>query len=70
MPSTRQLQRYKNSMPQEAGLNDQAFHWMFEEAKAQKLPSSGYVGGLIFDEMSLQVSCLTSAYNTLTYICA
>lgn len=54
MPSEKLLQRYKNHVNQEAGINSDILHWMANEAKLKNLPPEGFEGGLIIDEMSIQ----------------
>ncbi|XP_071174117.1 uncharacterized protein [Mytilus edulis] len=54
LPSQKLLQRYKNRIHQEAGINKEMLHWMKNEAKLKNIPPEGYDGGLIFDEMSIQ----------------
>ena len=58
LPSPRQLSRYKNSIPQLSGFHDDVFRWMLKEAECHDIPPEGYVGCLIFDEMSIQVLAL------------
>jgi len=55
MPSERLLTMYKNCLPQDPGIHDQMLAWMYHEAKRANLPDHGHEGGLIFDEMSIQV---------------
>ena len=54
LPSGRQLRRYKNCIPQEAGINNEIFHWMHEAAKDAKIPPNGWSGGLHHDETKVQ----------------
>ena len=54
LPSQKLLQRYKNIIHQEAGINKEVFHWTKNEADIKNIPPEGYEGGLIFDEMSIQ----------------
>jgi hypothetical protein len=54
LPSEKLLQRYKNHVNQEAGINSDILHWMANEAKLKNLPPEGFEGGLIIDEMSIQ----------------
>ena len=54
LPSGRMLQRYKNKIPQVAGINDAMFEWMYEAAKDGKLAPEAYSGGLLHDEMKIQ----------------
>ena len=46
---------YKNSIPQQSGLNKDVIDWCRKEAERLKLKSEDYWGGLIFDEMKIQV---------------
>ena len=65
LPSGRLLQYYKNSVPQKPGLNEEVLQWMEQEAAKIKLTELGKCGGIILDEMSIQVSidfCLSSTY--------
>ena len=55
MPSTRLLTLYKNAVQQGPGVQSKMSEWMVHEAKRAKLPSHGYEGGLLFDEMAIQV---------------
>ena len=45
---------YKNSIPQQSGWNKDVIDWCRKEAERLKLKSD-YWGGLIFDEMKIQV---------------
>jgi hypothetical protein len=54
LPSEKLLQRYKNHVNQEAGINSDILHWMANEAKLKNLSPEGFEGGLIIDEMSIQ----------------
>ncbi|CAG2224496.1 unnamed protein product [Mytilus edulis] len=54
LPSEKLLQRFKNTVNQEAGINNDMLHWMANEAKLKNIPPEGYEGGLIIDEMSIQ----------------
>ena len=54
LPSGRQLQKYKNSITQNAGLSKEVFQLMREEAKKRNIPELGMCGGIMFDEMSIQ----------------
>ena len=47
LPSGRQLQKYKNSITQNAGLNKEVFQLMKEEAKKRNILDLGYRGGII-----------------------
>jgi len=70
LPSIRTLTLYKNSNEQRCGVQDFMLDWMLKEAQRLEIPKHGYCGGLMFDEMSLQVSCvelLTAGYLTVNY---
>ncbi|CAC5382466.1 unnamed protein product [Mytilus coruscus] len=54
LPSGGLLQRYKNFVPQNSGVNIELFRWMLNTAKKMKLPMSGYHGGLVHDETKIQ----------------
>ena len=54
LPSGGLLQRYKNFVPQNSGVNIELFRWMLNTAKKMKLPLSGYHGGLVHDETKIQ----------------
>ena len=41
LPSGRQLQKYKNSISQTTGVQDQMFAWMYHSAEKAKIPPSG-----------------------------
>ncbi len=58
LPSGRLLSLYKNSVSQTPGLNDKVLDWMVKEADKLKLDSFGREGGLILDEMSIQVTII------------
>lgn len=58
LPSGRLLSMYKNSVSQKPGLNDEVLQWMLHEADKLKLDSFGREGGLILDEMAIQVMLL------------
>ena len=55
MPSERHLTRYKNSINQEPGVQESMLKWMSDEAKARNIPAHGMCGGLMCDEVSIQV---------------
>lgn len=55
LPSTRTLTLYKNSNEQGPGIQEFMLDWMVKEAERLSVPPHGYCGGLMFDEMSLQV---------------
>ena len=56
LPSNRLIRYYKNAVEQQPGWNDQIIAWCQKEALRQNLAPSSYWGGLIFDEMKIQVS--------------
>jgi len=45
---------YKNAIKQDAGFDDACFEWMHEEALKNGMDEEHCVGGIIFDEMSIQ----------------
>ena len=59
LPSEKLLILYKNSVKQNVGFNKTMFDWMTKEAKLCNIPPHGYWGGLMFDEVSIQVYLLT-----------
>ena len=46
---------YKNSVSQEEGWNDEMISWCQKEAERQNLKPEEYWGGLLMDEMKIQV---------------
>ena len=54
LPSGRLLQMYKNCIRQNPGMNHEVFDLMQKEALKWKIPASGYRGGIMLDEMSIQ----------------
>lgn len=48
------LQKYKNTVHQQAGINKDILCWMAYEAKLKKHSPEGFEGGIIVDEMSIQ----------------
>jgi len=50
LPSGRLLQYYKNSVPQNSGLNDEVLQWMEQEVRKLNLSEFGKCGGIILDE--------------------
>ena len=56
LPSGRLLQLYKNSIKQEPGLNKEVFKLMRQEAEKKKITKIGKRGGVMLDEMSIQVT--------------
>lgn len=55
LPSTRQLQRYKNYINQVPGILPENLHWMLLEADRRKLSTNGRCGCIVFDEIQIQV---------------
>ena len=45
---------YKNCVRQKPGFQLDNLEWMKSEAERRSLPSMGYRGGLLIDEMSVQ----------------
>ena len=39
------------------GINTELLKWMKVEAGKKHLPPNGWKGGLLFDEMAIQVGC-------------
>lgn len=68
LPSGRLLQYYKNSVPQDSGLNDEVLRWMEQEAKKLNLSDFGKCGGIILDEMSIQVRKSSSTVRHINLI--
>lgn len=54
LPSGRLLAMYKNSIPDNSGLNPEMFEWMKEEADRREIKTIDRRGGLLIDEMSIQ----------------
>lgn len=54
LPSGRQLQKYKNFVKQDTGINKDVFRWKANVAKQHNIPAAGYHGGLIHDETRIQ----------------
>lgn len=46
---------YKNSCSQNPGLNESVGKWMAQEADKKRIGLEGREGGIILDEMSMQV---------------
>ena len=55
LPSSRLLQMYKNSVKQERGLNQEVFKLMRQETNKRKIGLMGCTGGIMSDEMLIQV---------------
>lgn len=66
LPSQRHLQRHKNAIPQGPGIQPHMLEWLSKEAERTKVPASGMEGGLIFDEMSIQVTIYSDFIFTST----
>lgn len=54
-----QLRYYKNKVEQKPGWNINLLKWCLQEAQSNKLNSQDYMGGLVLDEMKIQVLCST-----------
>lgn len=54
LPSQSMLILYKNALRQEPGFDESIFEWMHEEASRVGLTEDERIGGVIFDEMSIQ----------------
>lgn len=46
---------YKNKTDQCPGWNEEIIGWCLDEAKKNKLAEADYWGGLVLDEMKIQV---------------
>ena len=55
MPCPQTLGSYKNRVAQITGINNEFLQWMSDEARALNVTSEGRIGGLVIDEMSIQV---------------
>ena len=56
LPSGRLLQLYKNSIRQEPGINNEVFALMKQEADKRGLDQNARRGGIMLDEMAIQVN--------------
>ena len=56
LPTPRTLVKYKNKVAQDIGINNEILQWMRDEATKKSLPPNGWKGGLLFDEMAIQVN--------------
>jgi len=56
LPHPNTLQAVKNSQPQKPGIHDEQLQWMKDEADRLKLSVEQRRGGVMFDEMSIQVN--------------
>lgn len=54
LPCRRVLQRYKNCVQQQPGINPEMLEWMKSIAVEQNVSKDGYKGGLMIDEMAIQ----------------
>ena len=52
------LRYYKNRVDQKPGWNSDMLKWCLEEAKKHQLKPQDYMGGLVLDEMKIQVCLL------------
>jgi hypothetical protein len=68
LPSEKLLIKYKNSVDQTVGYNKHNLQWMVSEATRANLPAHGYWGGLMFDEMSIQVKSIASVITFSVYL--
>ena len=50
------LRYYKNTVNQEDGCNQEVINWCKTEAQSQQLKPADYWGGLVLDEMKIQVN--------------
>jgi hypothetical protein len=55
LPSGRLLSLYTNSVSQNSGFNEGVLKWLIQEADKLNLDAFGREGGLILDEMAIQV---------------
>ena len=55
LPSPQLLQSYKNKFRQHPGVNHEILDWIKREAERNNVSASGKMGGLIIDEISIQV---------------
>lgn len=62
LPSGRLLRMYKNSCSQNPGLNDSVGQWMKQEAMKRNIGPEGREGGIILDEMAIQVRIQSPIY--------
>jgi len=54
LPSKSVLILYKNSLKQDPGFDNSVFQWMHEESNRLGMNEDARIGGIIFDEMSIQ----------------
>lgn len=62
LPSGCLLSLYKNSVQQNAGFNEEVLDWMVVEMRKLNLDAFGKEGGIILDEMAIQVCQITCSY--------
>ena len=62
LPSGKTLQRFKNSLRQVPGRNYDLLDWMKKEADRLAIDETGRCGGILFDEMYIQVYCTLYEY--------
>jgi len=55
LPSGRLLQYHENITSQEPGCNEDVLQWMVHEAEKKNIGTAGKTGGVILDEMAIQV---------------
>ena len=55
VPSGRLLQYHKNVTTQEPGCNEDVLQWMVHEAEKKNIGTAGKTGGVILDELAIQV---------------
>jgi len=70
LPSGRLLQYHKNVVNQAPGINESVIKWTVEEAKSSKrrsIDTAGKVGGLILDEMAIQVPHIHFSFKCQLY---
>ena len=65
LPSESVLRRKKNAVPQQPGINQENFDWLMQEASAQNININDLIGGLVFDEMSIQPNLVKGKGDTL-----
>ena len=54
LPTPNHLSLYKNAVNTDSGINPALIQWMYKSAIDNKLPSHGWHGGLVIDEMKIQ----------------
>ena len=63
LPSGRLLQYHKNITSQEPGCNEDVLQWMVHEAEKKNIGPAGKIGGIILDEMAIQVLFLDNLFD-------